>query len=103
MTAAPPLSDYLPPGTDLRPTGDIAGRIERAPDGSLVVRGRDAWGWTWTGAVVEAEIEGRRGWSFVLALGETPEAFRLPGETPMRELEAGEPRATRGKGPRVAK
>ena len=98
-----PLSAYLPDGTDLPTSGAIAVRIERGDDGVLRARARDAWGWHMLGDVVEAVIDGKRGWSVVLIQGEVPEALRLPGEDEMREPEGDVPRAPRGVGPRAVK
>ena len=78
--AAPPISTYLPEGTDLPSSGALAVRIERDPDGVLRARGRDRWGWTFAGEVVETVIDGKRGWSVVLVQGPVPEALRLPGD-----------------------
>ncbi len=97
--SAPPLSKFLQDGTDLPSSGAFAVRIERDPDGVLRARARDRWGWQMSGDLIETVIDGKRGWSFVLVQGETPEAFRLPGETPMREPEGAS--AVRGIGPKV--
>lgn len=78
--AAPPLSKFLPDGTNLPTSGAVAVRIERGADGKLRAIGRDSWGWVFSGDVVEAVIEGKRGWSLVLNQGPAPEALRLPGD-----------------------
>ncbi len=97
--AAPPLSEFLPDGTDLPSSGALAVRIERDPDGVLRAKARDAWGWTFRGEVAETVIDGKRGWSLVLVQGETPEALRLPGEDGMRGPEGGA--KPRGIGPKA--
>lgn len=66
--------------------GDLSVRVERDPDtGAITLRLADAWGWQWTGTLADEVVDSRRGWSGVAHLGETPEAFRIAGETPMRE------------------
>ena len=66
--------------------GDLAVRVERDPEtGAITVRLKDRWGWSWSGTLADAVVDERRGWSGTAHLGETPEAYRLPGEGPMRE------------------
>lgn len=67
-------------------TGDLAVRVERDPEtGAITVRLSDRWGWTWQGTLADAVVDGRRGWSGTAQLGETLEAYRMPGETASRE------------------
>ncbi len=96
--SAPPLSKFLQDGTDLPSSGALAVRVERDGDGVRVIL-RDKWGWFFIAYCGPAEIDGRRGYSGVAVQQETPEAFCLPGETPMREPEGGA--AVRGLAPKV--
>ena len=66
--------------------GDLAVRVECDPETrAITVRLNDRWGWRWEGTLADAVVDERRGWSGTAHLGETPEAYRLPGEGPMRE------------------
>lgn len=77
--AAPPLSKFLPEGTELPSSGALAVRVER-DDGGVRVTLRDAWGWHLIAHCPAHEIDGRKGYSGVAVIQEVPEALRLPGD-----------------------
>lgn len=77
--SAPPLSKFLPEGTELVSSGDLAVRVERDGDGVRVTL-RDRWGWHWIGHCSAHEVDGRKGYGGVVVQQEVPEALRLPGD-----------------------
>lgn len=97
--AVPPVSAFVPEGTELPRCGAFAVRVERDGDGVRVTM-RDHTGWWLIAHCEPAEIAGRRGYSGVARLQETPEFLRLPGEDAMREPEGGT--KPRGIGPKAA-
>ena len=77
--AAPPLSKFLPEGTELPSSGALSVRVERDGDGVRVTI-RDAWGWWHIAHCAAHKIDGRKGYSGVAAQQPVPAAFALPGD-----------------------
>lgn len=97
--AAPPLSKFLPEGTELPSSGALAVRIEKAPDGVRLIA-RDRYGWWFIAHLTPCEIDGRPGYSGVAVQQAVPDAYALPGENEASGTAPGP--KPRGIGPKVS-